>query len=117
MAHGIANSLPLIHETHGLLHGEKVSFGLMTQLCLEQDLAAKEIYRIVDFLVEVGLRVTFEDMNMQNVSKERLLEFAQQISGAESFVHNHPFAVTPGDIVDAMIAADSLGRRRNTLRN
>jgi glycerol dehydrogenase len=116
-AHAIGNSLPLIHETHGLMHGEKVSFGLMTQLCLEQDLATEEIYRIVDFLVEVGLPVTLEDMQMQEVSQERLLEFAQQISGEDSFVHNHPFAVEPGDIVDAMMAADSLGRRRKVLRN
>jgi glycerol dehydrogenase len=116
-AHGIANSLPLIQETHGLMHGEKVSFGLMTQLCLEQDLAAQEIYKIVDFLVEVGLPVTFKDTNMQQVTKERLLDFAQQICGADSFVHNHPFTVAPGDLVDAMLAADSLGRRRQSQRN
>ncbi|MDR1486053.1 MAG: glycerol dehydrogenase [Planctomycetaceae bacterium] len=114
-AHAIANSLPLIHETHGLLHGEKVSFGLVTQLCLDQDLLVGDIYRIVDFQIAVGLPVTLSDMKMQDVSRERLLEFAKSVSGEGSFVHNHPFKVTPTDIVDAMFAADSLGTRRKNL--
>lgn len=111
-AHAIANSLPAIHETHGQLHGEKVAFGLMTQLCLEQDWPVEEIYRIVDFLNAVGLPTTFAAMKMQDVSKERLLEFARSVSGEGSFVHNHAFPVAPENIVDAMVAADSLGQRR-----
>ena len=110
-AHAIANSLPIIHETHGLLHGEKVAFGLITQLCLEQDWEVNQIYEVVDFLVTVGLPVTLDDMNMQDVSRERLLEFAKAVSGEGSFVYNHPFSVTPANIVDAIYAADSLGRR------
>ena len=111
-AHAIANSLPMIHETHGLLHGEKVAFGLVTQLCLEQDWKFDRIYEIVDFLIAVGLPVTLAEMNMQDVSRERLHEFAKAVSGEGSFVHNHPFPVTPTDMVDAIDAADSLGRRR-----
>ena len=111
-AHAIANSLPMIHETHGLLHGEKVAFGLVTQLCLEQDRKVEQIYQIVDFLIEVGLPVTLSEMKMQDVSRERFLDFAKAVSGEGSFVHNHPFSIAPEDIVDAIFAADSLGRRR-----
>lgn len=110
-AHAIANSLPMIHETHGLLHGEKVAFGLITQLCLEQDWEVSQIYKVIDFLVAVGLPVTLDEMRMQNVSRERLLEFAKGVSGEGSFVHNHPFPVVPANIVDAIYAADSLGQR------
>jgi len=98
-----------------LMHGEKVAFGLMTQLCLEQDMRTDEIYRVADFLAAVGLPTTFAAMKMQDVSKERLLAFAQSVSGEGSFVHNHPFKVAAGDIVDAMFAADSLGQRRLAL--
>lgn len=116
-AHAIANSLPLIHETHGLMHGEKVAFGLLTQLCLEPDWSVSEIYRVADFLSAVGLPVTFASMNMQDVSRDRFLEFAVAVSGDGSFVHNHPFEVSPHAIVDAMVAADSLGQRRQNLMN
>jgi glycerol dehydrogenase len=111
-AHAIANSLPMIHETHGKLHGEKVSFGLITQLCLDPDVFSEDILRIVDFQVAVGLPVTFAEMNMENVTRDRLLDFAKAVSGEGSFVHNHPFVVTPEMMVDAMYAADALGKRR-----
>jgi glycerol dehydrogenase len=78
---------------------------------LEQDWEVSQIYEVVDFLVAVGLPVTLDDMNMQDVSRERLLEFAKAVSGEGSFVYNHPFSVTPANIVDAIYAADSLGRR------
>ena len=113
-AHAIANSLPMIHETHGLLHGEKVAFGLVTQLCLEQDWKIDRIHETVDFLVSVGLPVTLAEMKMQDVSRERLLDFAKAVSGEGSFVHNHPFPVEPTDLVDAVYAADSLGQRRRS---
>ena len=116
-AHAIANSLPMIHETHGLLHGEKVAFGLVTQLCLEQDWQVDRIYEVVDFLIQVGLPVTLADMNMQDVSRERFLDFAKSVSGEGSFVYNHPFPVLPTDIVDAIYAADSLGRRRQSIKS
>jgi len=111
-AHAIANSLPMIHETHGFLHGEKVAFGLVTQLCLEQDWKVGRIHKIVDFLIAIGLPVTLAEMKMQDVSRERFLAFAQAVSGEGSFVHNHPFRIAPADIVNAIFAADSLGRRR-----
>ena len=34
-AHAIHNGLTVLNETHGLLHGEKVTFGLICQLVLE----------------------------------------------------------------------------------
>ena len=71
-----------------------------------------EVYEITDFLIAVGLPVTFEQMNMKDVADERLFEFAKSVSGEGSFSRNHPFPVEPADIVTAMKAADSLGRRR-----
>jgi hypothetical protein len=36
-------------------------------------------------------------------------------AGEGSICHNHPFKVTSDSIVDAMIAADALGRQRKAL--
>lgn len=114
-AHAIANFLPVIHETHDFMHGEKVAFGLISQLCLEEDLKTSEIYEIVDFMIALGLPVTFEDLNMQEVSEERLMEFAKVAVEEGSFIHNHNFIVTAEDVYSAMLAADSLGKRRKAL--
>jgi glycerol dehydrogenase len=114
-AHAIANFLPVFHETHGFMHGEKVAFGLISQICLEEDLSSDEMYRIVDFMIQVGLPVTFEDLKMQDVSRERIMDFAKIAAAEGSFIHNHNFKVTADSVFDAMIAADSLGKRRKAL--
>ena len=110
-AHAIANSLPSLHETHACLHGEKVSFGLMTQLCLDDSLSSCLTDETASFLAKAGLPVTFEDLGIENVSKGRLRDYADSVAGEGSFVHNHNFKVTGRDVYDAMLAADALGKR------
>ena len=109
--HAMGNGLPALHETHGCLHGEKVAFGLMTQLCLDDSLSADLIEETAAFLAKAGLPVTFADINIDKIPEGRLREFADGIAGEGSFVHNHNFTATGRDIYDAMVAADALGRR------
>lgn len=115
-AHSIANDLPFFHETHGFLHGEKVAFGIISQLCLEEDLDAAEIYRVVDFMIDVGLPVTFADLNMAGVTRDRLIAFGEVAAKEGALAHNHNFKVTAESIAEAMIAADALGRRRKEFK-
>jgi glycerol dehydrogenase len=110
-AHAIANSLPSLHETHGCLHGEKVSFGLMIQICLDDSLAADLVEMTAVFLARAGLPVTFADLGIDKVSEDRLRAYAADAAGEGSFVHNHNFKVTGSDLYDAMLAADALGKR------
>ncbi|MDR2780612.1 MAG: glycerol dehydrogenase, partial [Synergistaceae bacterium] len=110
-AHQIANALPALHETHSCLHGEKVTFGLMTQLCLDDSLPNALVNDTALFLAKAGLPVTFADINIDKVSEERLRAFADSIVGEGSFVHNHNFTASGGDIYDAMRAADALGKK------
>jgi glycerol dehydrogenase len=111
-AHAIANHLPSLPETHDLLHGEKVAFGLMCQLCLERGLDRGEVERIVDFMVEVGLPVTFGELTMDDIPRARIEAFAARVTAPGSFIHNHDFEVTAETVVDALFAADALGRTR-----
>lgn len=115
-AHAIGNDLPFFHETHDFYHGEKVSFGIVTQLCLDEDLPVSEIYRVVDFLVEVGLPVCFEDLNVKDVDRDKIMQFAEKVTGPGSIAHNHCFEVTAESLAHAMIAADGLGKRRKQLK-
>ncbi len=114
-AHMIANLLSNVPECKHLMHGEKVGFGIVTQLCLDDDLETDEIYAIVDFEIAVGLPVTFADLNLAGVGRDRLKKIGDVCAGEGSLCHNHPFKVVSDDIVDAMIAADALGRSRKEL--
>jgi glycerol dehydrogenase len=114
-AHMIANCLPGFPECRGLMHGEEVAFGIISQLCLDENMPTDEMHRMVDFMIAVGLPVTFADLNLAGVTRERLQQIGGICAGPGSLCHAHPFKVTSEAIVDAMIAADALGRERQIL--
>jgi glycerol dehydrogenase len=116
-AHMIGNLLSNVPECQekGLMHGEKVAFGIITQLCLDDDFDTEDKYGIVDFQIEIGLPVTFAELNLAGITRERLQSIGEACAGEGSLCHNHPFQVTAADVVDAMIAADALGRKRQEI--
>ena len=116
-AHAVANALPSLPECKRFMHGEKVGFGVITQLCLDDEKMADEIYRIVDFEIAVGLPVTFADVNLEGVGRPRQKTIGDIAAAEGSICHNHPFKVTSDSIVDAMIAADALGRERKRMKD
>jgi glycerol dehydrogenase len=114
-AHMVANCLPSYPECHGLMHGHEVGFGVITQLCLDDDVPVQRVHRIVDFEIAVGLPVTFADLGLPNVGRDRLVRIGEICAGAGSLCENHPFPVAADDVVNAMIAADALGEERKRL--
>ncbi|MCL2126753.1 MAG: glycerol dehydrogenase [Treponema sp.] len=114
-AHTLGNGLPALPETHHYLHGEKVAFGLMTQLCLDDSLSTALVEETALFLAKAGLPVCFADLNMDKISDERLAEWSKNNAGEGSFVNNHNFGVSPEDLHDAMLSADALGKRMKAL--
>ena len=114
-AHMIANALPAFPECKDFMHGEKVGFGVISQLCLDDDADVDEVYDIVDFEIAIGLPVTFADLNLEGATREKLKTIGDVCAGEGSLCANHPFEVTSDGVVDAMIAADALGQMRKVL--
>jgi glycerol dehydrogenase len=114
-AHMVANCLPSLPECHGLMHGEEVGFGIITQLCLDKAFDADLRNRIVDFEIALGLPVTFADLGLEGIGRDRLKPIGDICAGEGSLCHFHPFEVTSEVVVRAMIAADALGRERKAL--
>ena len=106
-AHAIHNGMTALPETHAFYHGEKVAFGTLTQLVLEN---ADELYEVLDFCVEVGLPVTFAQLGVEDASYERVLEVAKLACAPTDTLGNMPFEVTPEKVASAMLAADAYGR-------
>jgi glycerol dehydrogenase len=114
--HMIANALSSYPECKDMMHGDKVGFGIISQLCLDDEIDTDEIYEVVDFEVAVGLPVTFEDLGLKGATREKLQPIADVCAGPGSLCETHPFPVTADDILDAMIAADQLGQARKKLQ-
>lgn len=109
-AHAVGNGLTGFEECKPYSHGEKVAFGVATQLCLDEDIEPDERLAVFDFMVEVGLPVTLEELGLGDISPEALKSFAETLCEPEQITHNHVFTVTPLDMYGAMVAADKLGR-------
>lgn len=106
-AHAIHNGLTNLEETHFLLHGEKVAFGALTQLVLENR-STEEIEKAIRFLKACGLPVCFADMKLENASDEKLMIAAEAACAPDDTMGNMPFEVTPKDVVAAMKTASRL---------
>jgi glycerol dehydrogenase len=108
-AHGIHNGLTVLPEVVDNYHGEKVAFGTLTQLILE-DADREELQEVIEFCMDVGLPTTLAELGITDTSKKRLRPVAEAACAQGETIHNMPFSVTPDDVIDAIIAADSIGR-------
>jgi glycerol dehydrogenase len=107
-AHAIHNGFTVLHETHDFYHGEKVAFGTLTQLVLE-NAGLDEISRVIAFCKSVGLPTTMAQLGIKNPAAEKLMAVAKAACVPGETIHNMPFAVTPEAVCSAMAVADKLG--------
>lgn len=108
-AHAIHNGLTAIEETHGLYHGEKVAFGTLAQLVLE-NADEEELGQVLDFCVEVGLPVTLKELGIKEARPEQIMEAAKLAAAEGDTMGNMPFEVSPEDVYAAIMGADAIGR-------
>ena len=103
------NGLRVLEECHFMYHGEKVAFGTLAQLVLE-NVPHEELEEIIMWCIEVGLPVTLEELGAGNVTDEQLMEVAKVASAEGDTLQNIPFTVTPESVFAAIKAADAYGR-------
>lgn len=108
-AHAIHNGLTAIEETHSLYHGEKVAFGTLVQLVLE-NADNEEIRDVLAFAKAVGLPTTLADLGIKEVKAEQIMEVAKLACSENDTLGNMPFAVNADDVYAAIMGADALGR-------
>ena len=107
-AHAIHNGLTALEETHSLYHGEKVAFGTLVQLVLE-NAPDEEIDEVVNFCMDVGLPTTLADLGVKEPDEKRLMEVAALAAAPGDTLGNMPFEVTPETVYAAILAADAIG--------
>lgn len=108
-AHAIHDGFTVLEKTHHLYHGEKVAFGAITELVLENRPFA-EIEEAILFCKSVGLPFTLADLGVGDVTPEELMSVAVASCGPGETMPNEPFEVTPSDVYGALLAADAIGK-------
>ncbi|MDO4569562.1 MAG: glycerol dehydrogenase [Planctomycetia bacterium] len=111
-AHDIGNFLSNYHECHakGMMHGHKVAFGLLAQLCLDENAAPDFRRKVLDFLVAAGLPVTLEELGFPSPTPEQFYPLADFCAAKGSLSSSHSFPLSRRKVLDAIFAADALGK-------
>ena len=107
-AHAIHNGLTKLEEAHHLFHGEKVAFGTLVQLALE-NAPMEEINTVLNFCRQVGLPTNFFDLGVKEIDINKLMAVAVASCAEGKTIHNMSFYVTPEAVLSAILTAHSLG--------
>lgn len=108
-AHAVHDGLTILEGTHKYYHGEKVAFGTLVQLVLE-NAPIEEIEEVISFCQSVGLPICLSDIGVDNITAEELNAVAAKACIPEESVHAMPFKVTAEAVAAAIITADNLGK-------
>ena len=105
----VHNGFSVLPECHHNLHGEKVAFGVITQLVLE-NAPKEELDEILDFCVSVGLPVTMAEVGVTDPTPEKIMHVAELACDPNDTGVNMPFAINPEMVYNAIYAADAFGK-------
>jgi uncharacterized oxidoreductase len=105
-AHSIHNGLTVREETHHLLHGEKVAYGILIQLSLEKN--QDEIKSLLPFYQELNLPCSLKDLGLSPEQGDALRAIANRTLAPEESIHFLPESYTPTDVMEAMLLLESL---------
>ncbi|MEY4298612.1 MAG: hypothetical protein RLZZ423_1791 [Cyanobacteriota bacterium] len=113
-AHAVHNGLTQLEATHGVLHGEKVGFGILVQLRLEEvvggnRLAAQARRQLLPFFAALGLPVSLGDLGLAEASLRELEAVCAFACRPGSDLHHLPFPVQPTDLLAALVSTTAIG--------
>ncbi len=108
-AHAVHNGLTYSPEAHQALHGEKVAYGILVQLRLEEmvqgnQLAASARQQLLKFYTDMGLPQTLNDLGLGNITLAQLQKAADIACSPSSDIHRLPFEVMPEQLMAAMVS-------------
>lgn len=107
-AHAIHDGLTILEGTHHHFHGEKVAFGTLVQLVMENS-PTEELEEVLGFCLSIGLPVCLADIGVAEITDDELLAVAEKACIPEESVHSMPFPIDVKAVAAAIKAADAIG--------
>lgn len=111
-AHAIHNGMTALEECHHIYHGEKVAFGTLVQLVMENG-DNQELEDVLSFCTSLGLPVTLKELGITaegDELKAKVLAMATASCAEGESIHNMPFAVSVDSVYAAIFATDRIGQ-------
>lgn len=114
-AHAIHDGLTILPGTHKYMHGEKVAFGTLAQLALE-NAPKEEIDEVLEFCYDLGLPICLEDIGVDSITEAELRAVAEKSCIPEESIYAMPFAISIDIVANAIKAADAMGKNYKATR-
>jgi len=109
-AHAIHNGFTALKgDIHHLTHGEKVAYGTLTQMVLEQR-PDDEIADYIHFYRSINMPTTLKELHLEGVSREDLIKVGELANSEGDTLKNLNPNLSGEDIANAIIAVDSLSQ-------
>ncbi|HLO88591.1 MAG TPA: iron-containing alcohol dehydrogenase family protein [Nostocaceae cyanobacterium] len=107
-AHAVHNGLTHICG-HGSIHGEKVAYGILVQLRLEEMITGNQLataarQQLLKFYAEIGLPQKLADLGLGNITLGELQTAAEIALAPNSDIHRLPFKVALEQLMAAMVS-------------
>ncbi|MCT0229962.1 iron-containing alcohol dehydrogenase [Synechococcus sp. CS-1324] len=108
-AHAVHNGLTQLVASHGALHGEKVGFGVLVQLRLEEllcssQLAAQARRQLIGLFRSLALPVRLDELGLAGATLGELQAVCAFACRPGSDLHRLPFPVTEADLLAALVS-------------
>jgi len=107
-AHAIHNGFTsLSGDIHHLSHGEKVAYGTLVQLVLENS-PDETLNRYIEFYKNIGMPTTLKEMHLEDTSFEDLVKVGKLATDPEDTFANLSDRITPEEIANAILAVSEI---------
>ena len=107
-AHAINDGFAFVPQAHGMYHGEKVAYGVLTQLVLEHA-PEEEIKEVLTFMQSIGLPMTLADLGITDVKEEEIRKAAEAACVPTQSTKNLRKDITADEVYAAIMEADRIG--------
>jgi len=109
-AHAVHNGLTQLNSCSNFLHGEKVGYGILVQLKLEETIAGNNLSgqarrQLLPFLRKLNLPVSLAGLGLEKAPLVDLNKACQFACKEDSDLHNLPFKVNSSDLLEALVGA------------
>ncbi|MBE9035750.1 iron-containing alcohol dehydrogenase family protein [aff. Roholtiella sp. LEGE 12411] len=120
-AHAVHNGLTHI-SGHGSIHGEKVAFGILVQLRLEEMLQGNQLagsarQQLLKFYTEIGLPQKLSDLGLGNITLGELQRSTEIALSPNSDIHRLPFKVALEQLMAAMVSTTAPIESRDSINS
>lgn len=105
-AHSIHNAITSRSETHHLLHGEKVAYGILWQLAIEEKW--EEIKILLPFYRQLRLPSSLRELRLSHLDNAEWYEVIELVVDPSATIHLLPVPITKEGTYTALVELEEL---------